>query len=207
MQVTKITAASRTENGKGACRRLRAAGKLPAVTYKKGSEARALTVSPVEVADVLNSSHGVNSLVELEIDGKSIKAMISEYQYHPLSRKLLHADFLEVQDGQKVEVNVPLRLTGKARGIVLGGKLRTVYRELPLRCLVTAIPAEVVHDITELDVEGSLSVGELVLPEGVEVLLGDKRTLAVVAVDRRAKGEETADGEGAKDGAAASDGK
>lgn len=202
MQVTKITATIRTENGKGACRRLRAAGKLPAITYKKGSEARALVVSPDEVISVLNSAHGINSLVELEIDGSAVKAMIGEYQYHPLSRKLLHADFLEVAGDQTVDVQVPLNLTGKAKGIVMGGKLRTVFRELPLRCLVTAIPTEIVHDITELGVEEALCVGDLTIPEGVEVLLGEKKTLAVIAIDRRAKSEEAAEA-AAKGGAPA----
>jgi len=193
MQVTKIAATTRTEHGKGACRRLRAAGQLPAVTYKKGVETRALVVSPIEVTKVLTSAHGVNSLVELDVEGKSIKAMIGEYQYHPLSRKLLHADFIEVAEDQKVDVQVPLRLTGKAKGIVLGGKLRTVFRELPLRCVVTAIPAEVTHDITELDLDDSLSAGDLVLGEGVEILLPPKRTVAVIATDRRAKAEEGAE--------------
>lgn len=190
MQVTKIAATIRTEHGKGANRRLRAAGKLPAVSYGAGSNTRSLVVDPGVVAAVLTSDLGVNSVVELEVEGKVTSAMIGEYQYHPLSRELLHADFVEVGADQKVEVKVPLRLTGKAKGIIMGGKLREVFRELPIRCVPSAIPTEIVHDITELDVEQTLSVQDLTLPEGVEVLLGGKRTVAVIAADRRAKGEE-----------------
>lgn len=197
MQVTKIAATTRTENGKGACRRLRAQGKLPAVAYGAGSETRSLVVDPEIVTSVLTSDFGINSVVELDVEGKSTTAMIGAYQYHPVSRKLLHADFVEVKDDQKIEVKIRLRLTGKAKGIVMGGKLREVFRELPIRCVPSAIPKELVHDITELDLEQSVSVNELSLPEGVEVLLDGKRTVVVIAMDRRAKEEEAKE---AKDG-------
>jgi len=190
MQVTKITATPRTDNGKGASRRLRAAGKLPAITYGPGIEPVALVVSPEEVAHVLLSERGRNSVVELDIAGKSVTAMISEYQYHPVSRKLLHADFIQLQADTKVEVTVPLHLTGKCKGVTMGGKLRQVFREVPLRCIPSAIPVDLSHDITDLELEHSVKVSDLKLPEGVEVLLGAKRTVASVFTDRRAKKEE-----------------
>ncbi len=190
MQVTKIAATLRTDHGKGASRRLRASGKLPAVAYKKGADAKHLVVSPTEIVDVLTSERGVNSVVQMDVSGQTLQAMIRDYQYHPLSRKLLHADFIEVSDDEKVEVNIPLNLTGKAKGIVMGGVLRQVFRELPIRCVPSAIPTQVTHDISDLDVDHTLSVKELVLPEGVEVLLGEKRTVALVAMDRRSKKEE-----------------
>ena len=86
-----------------------------------------------------------------------------------------------------VDVKVPLVLKGKAKGIVMGGKLRQVFRELPLRCSPGAIPTVVEHDISELEIEQTVSAGSLNLPEGVEVLLGEKRTVATIAADRRAK--------------------
>lgn len=199
MQVTKIAATPRTDNGKGSSRRLRSAGKLPAVTYGKGQPTQPLVVDPNEVVAVLTSDLGINSLVQLDIEGKTINTMIGDYQYHPLSRQLLHADFVQVKDGQTVDVKVPLRLTGKSKGIVMGGKLRTVFRDLPVRAVPGKIPVEIVHDITELDLDQTLSAGELELGEGVEVLLDPKRTVALVAQDRRAKGDK-ADGEGEASG-------
>jgi large subunit ribosomal protein L25 len=190
MQVTKISATPRTDNGKGASRRLRAAGKLPAVTYGPGIESVSLEVSPTEVAQVLLSDRGRNSVVELDIAGKSVIAMIAEYQYHPVTRKLLHADFLQVQEDTKVEVTVPLHLTGKCKGVTMGGKLRQVFRELPIRCAPLLIPVDLSHDVTDLELDHSLKISELKLPEGVEVLLGAKRTFASVATDRHAKKEE-----------------
>lgn len=195
MQITKIAASTRNEMGKGANRRLRAQGQLPAVTYGAGAASQALVVSPDEVANVLTSDLGINSLVELSIDGRPVRAMIGDYQYHPLTRKLLHADFVQVTDEQEVEVKVPVRLTGKAQGVVMGGKLRVVFRELPVRCRPALIPSEIVHDITELGIEQTLSAGELQLPEGVKVVLDQKRTIAIVATDRRAKAAESEDEE------------
>ncbi len=195
MQVTKISATPRTENGKGSSRRLRSAGKLPAVTYGKGQPTQPLVVDPDEVVGVLTSDLGINSLVQLDIEGKSVNAMIGDYQYHPLSRQLLHADFVQVQDGETVDVKVPLRLTGKSKGVVMGGKLRTVFRELPIRAIPGKIPVEIVHDITELDIEQAVHAGDLEVGEGVEILLPPKRTVALVAQDRRAKGDK-GDGEG-----------
>lgn len=209
MQVNKISATTRTDNGKGASRRLRAAGKLPAVTYGKGEPTREVVVDPEELVKVLTSALGINTLIQLDVDGQPVNAMIGDYQYHPLTRKLLHADFIQIKDGQKVDVEVPIRLTGKAKGVVMGGKLTEVFRDLPVRCEPSRIPVEIVHDITDLDLDGHLSAGELKVPEGVEILLSPKRTVAVIAEDRRAKAEEAAEaaaqkpGEGAPAAAAA----
>lgn len=198
MQVTKIAATPRTENGKGSSRRLRSSGKLPAVTYGKGEPTQALVVDPQDVVTVLTSDLGINTLIQLDVAGTTINTMIGDYQYHPLSRKLLHADFIRVKDGEPVDVKVPLRLTGKAKGIVMGGKLTTVFRELPIRAVPGKIPVEIVHDITELDLDQTVAAGELQLGEGVEVLLPPKRTVALIAQDRRAKGDGGTEEEGAE---------
>lgn len=203
MQVTKISATPRTENGKGSSRRLRSAGKLPAVAYGKGQPTQALVVDPTDVVNVLTSDLGINTLIQLDVAGEAINTMIGEYQYHPISRKLLHADFIRVKDGAAVDVKVPLRFSGKAKGIVMGGKLTTVFRDLPIRAIPGKIPVEIVHDITELDLDQAVAAGELQLGEGVEVLLPPKQTVALIAMDRRAKGEAEAEAEGAAKPAAA----
>ncbi len=187
MQAVTISATPRTQSGKNVARRLRAAGRVPAVVYGKGQAARPLTVSPDDLLAALHSDYGKNIVVALEIEGKTMQAMIGEYQYHPVSRELLHADFVEIHEQSIVNVKVPLRLKGRARGVVMGGKLRQVFRELPLRCKPADVPVEIVHDITELDLEQHVAVKDLAVPEGVSVLLREKQTVAVVATDRRAK--------------------
>ncbi len=201
MQVNKIAAESRSESGKGIARRLRAAGRIPAVAYGKGVGPLALSVDPGEVKTILTSTLGVNSVLELDIaGGQKVQAMIADYQYHPVSRALLHADFIAVDAETPVEVKVPLVLHGKAKGIVLGGKLRQVFREVPVSCVPAQIPAEIRHDISELDIEQTVAAGELSLPEGVTLAVDVKRTVAMVATDRRAK---MAESEESEEGAAA----
>ena len=197
MELSKVSATARATKGKGPARRLRASGQIPAVTYGKGRAARSLAVSPEQVADVLQSERGVNSVIELEVDGKEkLNVLIGEYQYHPVTRHLLHADFIEVDLNDPVEVKVPLELTGKAQGVVMGGKLQQVFLEVPVRCVPTKIPTKILHDVTELPIEQQVSAADLKLPEGVEILLPPKKTLATIATDRRAK---SAEDEGAED--------
>lgn len=194
MQAIKITAVPRTTYGKNENRRLRAAGQIPAVAYGQGRSARSLAVSPDAVAAALHSDRGRNVVVELDVEGKTTEAMIAEYQYHPVTRKLLHADFIEVAEDTQVVVNVPLRLTGKAKGIVMGGKLRQVFREIPVQCKPSAIPVEIVHDITEIDLDQHVAARDLKLPDGVSVVLREKQTVALVAADKHKKGDEEGEG-------------
>lgn len=205
MQLNKVSATTRTEIGKNVSRRLRADGKIPAVTYGKGKAPVSLAVSPEEVVSALKSERGRNAVLEVELDGKSkFIAMIREYQYHPVTRTLLHADFIEVDEAAEVEVNVPLVLTGKAKGIVLGGVLQQVFREIPVRCIPNKIPAKVEHDITELELEGHVQAKDVKLPEGVEIALPPKRTIAHLQATRASKeDDEAAAAAGAPKGAAA----
>lgn len=199
MELSKVSAVVRTAGGKGAARRLRSAGQIPAIAYGNGLEPRMLSVAPDEVIRVLESELGVNSVIELEVDGKEkLNVLLSEYQYHPVSRKLLHADFIQIDLNKPVETKVPLELTGKPQGVVMGGKLQQIFRQIPVRCVPTKIPAKVTHDITELQIEQHVAAADLKLPEGVEVLLPPKRTLATIAADRRAKNAEEGEGEAEK---------
>jgi large subunit ribosomal protein L25 len=204
MQSTKISASVRTGGGKGPARRLRVEGKIPAVAYGLGKAARSLAVSPDELVTVLFSELGVNTLLDVQVEGgEKFSAMLGEYQYHPVSRQLLHADLVEVDPSKPVDVNVPLELTGKAQGIVMGGKLSQPFRVIPVRCLPGKVPVKLTHDITELQLDGHVGASELKLPEGVEVRLPPKQTIALIMREKHAKGEEEAEGAAAAPGAAA----
>jgi large subunit ribosomal protein L25 len=188
--LTKVSATPRSDRGKNANRRLRADGKIPAVAYGLGESGLALAVSPADVKKALYSEHGVNTVVKVELEGgASFDAMIAEYQYHPVSRELLHADFIRVSETKPVEVEVPLELVGKAKGIVMGGKLTQVFRTLPVRCLPSQIPVKLVHDITNLDLDQAVHAQDLALPEGAAILLPGKQTVASIMQDRKSKTE------------------
>lgn len=194
MELIKVSATRRSEHGKGPARRLRREGLIPAVAYGKGVPAQALAVSPKEIVSVLGSEHGRNSVVELELDGgDKLTVLLSDFQYDPLSRALLHADFLNIALDQPVDVDVPLELTGRSAGVLLGGTLRQVFRKLPVRCLPEKIPVKIEHDITALELGESVAVEELALPEGVTIRLAAAQTVAAVAMESKgAEAEEAA---------------
>src|SRR5690606_11361066 len=156
---------------------------------------------------VLGSEYGRNSVIELDVkDDAPLTVLLSDYQYHPVTRQLLHADFLQVHVDRPVDVDVPFELEGKAKGVVLGGLLRQVYRKLPVRCVPSKIPVKITHDITELDLDQTVPVSELKLPEGVTVRLSDAQTVVSIAAVKVRGGEEETPAAAAGAGAAAAPG-
>ena len=192
MESIKVSANRRSESGKGVASRLRAKGQIPAVAYGKQLPAQAIAVSPDALKAVFSSAYGSNNVIELDVDGKDkLTVLLRDYQYHPVSRQLLHADFVQVHLDQPVDVEVPLELTGKPAGVVKGGVLRQVFRKLPIRALPTNIPVKVVYDVTALDLDGHVAPKDLSLPEGVSVRLPAEQTLAAI-VHETVREEEAA---------------
>ncbi len=194
MELVKVPAIRRNESGKGSARRLRHEGKIPATAYGKEMGAESIAVAPKDLFAVLKSDHGRNSVIELEVEGEGKRTvLLSDYQYHPVSRELLHADFLQIHLDRPVDVDVPFELTGKAKGVVTGGVLRQVYRKLPIRCLPEKIPVKIEYDVTELELDDHVAVRDLALPEGVEVRLDEGRTVAGVVTEAKKPEEEEAE--------------
>jgi large subunit ribosomal protein L25 len=206
METAKLQAENRTQNGKGICRQLRLKGQIPAVFYGKGQATRSLAVSPKALLAAVSGDLGINQVIELEIEGQTHLSILADYQYHPVGRHLLHADFQRVDDTTPVKVEVPLEVTGKAKGLVVGGRLRTVFRKVPVRCLPQNIPAKLIHDVTELDIEEHFTVADLKLPEGVEVLMAAVQTLGGVYGNRKSA-EDVAEDAKAAEAAPAAAGK
>lgn len=192
MQTVKLQAQTRDQSGKGSARQLRRDGQIPGVFYGKGVPTRSLTLSPKELVEAVSGEMGLNVLIDLELDGQSYRSLVADYQYHPVTRQLLHADFRAINEQTPVNVEVPLELVGRAKGIVAGGKLQVVFRKVPIRCLPQQIPAKIVHDISELDIEQTFTVADLKLPEGVQVRYPAAQTLGGVYGSRKraAAGEE-----------------
>jgi large subunit ribosomal protein L25 len=197
MEPVKLEANNRPQSGKGNARRLRNAGQIPAIAYGKTLPSTPLAVSPKALTEILFGDYGKNTVIDLAIEGgKTVRALLGDYQYHPVTRQLLHADFIEIRDDQLVDVEVPFETTGRAKGVVLGGTLRQVFRSLPIRCLPQNIPVKLTHDVTEIGVDEHVSVSQLSLPEGVEVRLRPAQTVAAVVGEkhRGGEGEEAAEG-------------
>lgn len=193
MQVIRLTAKPRKETRKGAAKRLRSAGSIPAVAYGRDIATVALSVSPKELANVFQSERGRNSVIELQVEGgQAMNVLLADYQYHPVTRELLHADFYQVRDDQLVDVDVPFELLGKPKGVVLGGTLRQVFRKLPVRCLPKDIPVKLSYDVTDLDLDQHVSAKQLSLPPGVSVRLAPDQTVAGVVTEKKRPEEEAA---------------
>lgn len=196
--IHSVTANPRTETGKGAARRLRNSGKIPAVAYGKGQPATTLSVLPKDVVTVLKSERGQNTVLKVQVDGgKELLVMIKHYTYHPVTRSLEHVDFVEVQLDQTVDVDVPLIAHGKAAGVTLGGLLRQVYRTIPVRCLPDRIPLKIDTDVTHLELGDAIATQDLQLPEGVSVRLPAEQTLVAVVAPEKDRSEDAAAAPGA----------
>ncbi|HEY8944661.1 MAG TPA: 50S ribosomal protein L25 [Polyangiaceae bacterium] len=191
MQKILINAAPRVDTGKGAASRLRRTGKIPAIAYGKNLPAQSLSVSPGQLGQVFASAHGRNTVIELDVEGKDkLTVLLCDFQHHPITREYLHADFFQIQLDQEVDVDVPLELTGKPQGVVLGGTLRQVFRKLPVRCLPEQIPVKLVHDVTSLGLDAHVATRDLALPEGLKVRLAPEQTLVAIVKEKQAPEEE-----------------
>jgi len=189
-----VAATPRPSRGKGAARRLRNDGQIPAVAYGKGIAATALAVSPKDILTVLKSERGQNTVIQMKVGTeKDILVMIKDFTVHPVARTLEHVDFVEVKLDRQVDVEIPLVATGKPIGIANGGILRQVYRVVPVRCLPDRIPLKIEVDISALDLHESLHAKALPVPEGVEIRLAPEQTVvAIVAPEKDRSAEEDA---------------
>ncbi len=175
----------RSDSGKGVARKLRAIGRIPGVVYGRSQSAVPVSLDPKLLRRALTrSDSGLNTLFELEVEGggalQGTPVLVRELQRDPVRGDYLHADLLAIDLQQRIDVEVPIHVTGKARGVEFGGILDHSLRELEIFCLPTAIPKEILVDVTELDVGDSLHVRDLALPPGVE--LRSDADLSVVSV-------------------------
>jgi len=177
-----LKAQERAGTGKGAARKARAGGRVPAVMYGHGEATRMLSVDGHEL-DLLFSRIRVEStVIEVSIEGqkKPIRALVREVQKHPHRGKLLHVDFYQIHAGERITVNVPLHLLGAAAGVKAGGLVQHALDEIEVRCLADAIPASIDVDISALHIGDSLHVRDIVPPAGVELLVDGDRTVCSV---------------------------
>ena len=173
MSETALVVESRANTGKGAARKLRAAGRVPAILYGQGWESVPLTLDPRALEKVLKSG-GANTLLDLTVEGRSDLgspvALVKELQRHPIRGTILHADLYQVDLTKTVEVEVPIHLLGKAKGIDFGGILEHSLREVALECLPRSIPASIEVDVSNMEIGDVIHVRDLVLPPGVSLV-------------------------------------
>jgi large subunit ribosomal protein L25 len=189
MAPTRNTLAAHVRDGagKGSARRLRAQGLVPAVVYGRHLENPVhIAVDPIEVKKAIATPHKFNTLLSLKLDGQPERlVLLKDYQQDPLSREMLHADFIDVRENEQVKVNVPLVLTGKAVGVAEGGILSQSRRDLEIFAMPGAIPEKIEADVSHLKIAQSLHINDVKMPEGVRVKSHVNYTIAVVSVPEK----------------------
>lgn len=163
---TKIKAAIRTEFGKGAARRARRDGNVPAVLYGHGADPRHLNLDTLEFAAILRA-HGTNAVLELDIEGETELALVKQITVHPVRRHIEHTDLLIVKKGEKVEVEVPVVLTGTAQS---GTLVTTDADTLRVLADALAIPEQFEYSIQDAQAGLLIHAGDIDLPAGVELI-------------------------------------
>lgn len=173
MSETALVVEVREAIGKGAVRKLRVAGRIPAILYGQGKDSIPLTLDPRALDKLLRSS-GSNTLLDLTVEGRSDLgtpvALVKDLQRHPIRGTILHADLYQVDLTKTVEVEVPIHLVGKPKGLDFGGLLEHMLREVKLECLPRSIPAAIEVDVTQLEVGDVVHVRDLALPTGVSLV-------------------------------------
>ncbi|HET9156936.1 MAG TPA: 50S ribosomal protein L25 [Myxococcaceae bacterium] len=189
MALTRNTLAARVRDGagKGSARRLRSQGLVPAVVYGRHLETPVhIAVDPIEVKKAIATPHKFNTLLNLKLDGQPERlVLLKDYQQDPVSREMLHADFIDVHENEQIKVNVPLVLTGKAVGTTEGGILSQSRREIEVYAMPAAIPEKIEADVTHLKIAMSLHINDVKMPEGVRVKSNVNYTIAVVSVPEK----------------------
>ena len=198
MAEVTLEVARREASGKEVAKKLRRNGQVPAVVYGGHREPVAIVVDRKSIADLIQKSeHGIRSIFLLKMSGSDQQrhAMIKDIQIDPVSRRMTHIDFVRVMMDEVVRVNVPVHLSGTAKGVKEGGVLDWQIRELHVECLPNAIPDTIEVNVDEVGVHDYVHVSDLKLPEGVKVLEDPERVVVGVTHARAEAAPEAAPAE------------
>lgn len=181
MAEVKLQANKRNDTGKGSARRTRASGKVPAVVYGHGMDPLPIEVDQSDFIKALRTDAGFNVLLDMDIEGSNLLTLTKELQRDPVKGTVLHADFIQIDRTEEVEVEVPLHLVGSAPGAEEGGVLQTPRASLHVRCIVTAVPEYLEADISGLNIGDALRVEGLLESPDYTVLDDPDTVIASVA--------------------------
>jgi large subunit ribosomal protein L25 len=176
MKVAPLSGSLRANVGKKDAKAMRNAGLVPCVLYGQGSQTH-FTIKDIAIEKLVFNPDVFQ--IELDIEGKKTNAIIQDLQQDPITDKVLHVDFLELDPKKPVKVALPVRLTGASRGVLAGGKLMQVFRRLKVVALPGELPEAIIIDITKLRIGQSVRVGDL---ETSGLKFVDAKSAVVVSV-------------------------
>jgi large subunit ribosomal protein L25 len=181
MKSVKLTAFPRELSKRLGVKKVRTNGRIPAVIYGRHNKPQNLEVASKDLEQVIHTAHSEILLVNLAVDKGNRLALVRDIQHHPLSGKMLHVDFQEVAENEKVTAMVPVETTGEAVGVKTGGGvLEHVLFKVKVRATPQDLPEVINIDVTNLQIGQSIHIGEIQVPAGVEIV--GKKEAPVVAV-------------------------
>ena len=193
MVQNQLVASIRKTRGKSANHKLRQAGKIPATLYGQRGNIQ-LEMTEESTRHILEKMSGMHELVPITVTDPSnqenwtAKVLLREVQKHPYKHKLIHLDFWELPETKPQVVRIPVHVTGESPGVISGGVLQMVVREIPVSCLPADIPSKLVVDVSQLEVGDSIKIQEVELPE--KVFLSTEENYAIISIVGRAPEEE-----------------
>ncbi len=185
MSETILNATTGRELGSSATRRLRAQEQIPAVVYGMGMEPLSVSVDRRELRQAVSGGSGLNTILDLTIDGEMYPSIIKDVQRHPVRLNITHLDFIQVDLNAQIVVRIPIHLTGDSEEVNNNnGMIDQIMNELEVSTTPRNIPEEVVVDISEMDMDSTIHVEDLPLPDGVVATGDPDRTVVTVSIMR-----------------------
>lgn len=186
-----LPATTRDNAGKGVARALRREGKIPGVLYGKGQKPVSIALPLKEVALEYARGRFRSRVIDINLDNKVVKALPKDLQFNPVTDVIEHVDFIKIEPGVALRVNIPVKITGqdKSAGLKRGGVLNVVRHEIEFVCAPESIPTHIEVNVSGLDIGGSAHINDIQLPKGVSPVIKRNFTIATVA-GRRAEEEE-----------------
>ena len=187
-----LPAEARERAGKGASRALRREGRVPAVIYGEKKEPVSVHVEEKLLSKMLSTGHFMNSVIMVEVGGKPSRTLPKDVQFHPVTSRPIHVDFVRIGEHAQVHVNVPVRFVDdeQAPGLKRGGVLNVVRHELELVCDAAKIPGEITISLAGLDIGDAVHISSVTLPEGSKSAIEDRDfTVATVVAPSAMKAE------------------
>ena len=182
--IQTIAAASRDRGGKGTARAARRAGKVPAVIYGNNEEPILITVDRVKLEQEISKSGFLIRLLDVEVDDKKHRVLPRDTQFHPVTDRPMHVDFLRYSAARKLTVEVPVRFLNEddSPGLKTGGVINIVRHAIEVSCVADSIPESFEIDLAGLEIGDSIHASALILSEGVELTITDRDfTIATIA--------------------------
>jgi large subunit ribosomal protein L25 len=195
MKIVKLSGSPRENVGKKDAKARRKAGQVPCVLYG-GTEQVHFSVEERAFIPIVFTPEVM--FVEIELDGKSFRAILQDIQYHPVTDKILHADFLELHEDKPITMSIPVLTTGVSKGVLRGGKMVIRLRKLPLKALPGHMPDNITLDITNINIGQAIKVKDLSIPDVTilsspfNTIVNVKTARGVVAADEEEEGEAPA---------------